>query len=398
MIRQDGSALNASYEAGSQAALRERLEKEGFFILEIRRQQAAFSFFSAAASGSLRRLRLSDFYAFNQEFAVLVRAGMPIVAALDTMIEKEERTGVRNLITALRTDVATGESLSAAMAKHPTIFPSLYVAALKAGEKSGDISTALRRHIDYLKRVAATRRKVIAATIYPALLTVASVLVLVFLLAVVVPAFTGTYQESKTPLPVITQVVIAIGQAVRSHWLLIMALTAMLLAGFTHYRRSPGGRLYLDRLMLRLPLIGVLQHRYATALSARTLATVLASGTPLTEAISIAAGSQPNAELHHRMVRVQQRLEEGGAFSEALQETQLMPTLAAKIVAAGERSGALAGVLTEVADFYDAEVESRVTMLASIIEPTLMILMGLLIGFVVLAMYLPIFQLAATIS
>lgn len=391
----DGRFLNRTLSADSKSALKWELEKEGNFVYRIRREEK-FRIWPSLRPG-LRRFRLRDFYGFNQELLVLVKTGIPIVAALDAIIAKAEKSDFLETIKQVRYDVSTGEALSAACGRHPRIFSRLYVSALSAGERSGNIPLAISRHIDYLKKSAELRKKVITASTYPVILVVASALVLLLLLTYVVPAFTQTYLQTGTELPALTLFLIGAANTIKDNLLLGIIAAVLFFAALIYARTQEPFLQWLHRIKLRLPIVGGLFLNYATAQMVRTLAVVLEGGTPLIDSVRIAAGVMNNSYLEDAMRQVTRRLEEGSAFSTAVEETQSFPPLAIRMIAAGESGGELEPVLNEIADFYDGEVEGRLAVISSAVEPTLMMVMGLVIGLIVVAMYLPIFQLAGTI-
>ncbi|GBC59830.1 hypothetical protein DENIS_0771 [Desulfonema ishimotonii] len=394
----DGKIVEKTLMAESPTALKNHLEGEGNFVFEIQ---------PAEGRGTLlrhfirrKRVRSGDFFVFNQEFAVLLRAGLPVVGALDTIIEKgeDDRSELNRLLTDIREDIAAGESLSGAFGKYAHIFSRLYSATLQAGEKSGDIITALTRYTDYMKKVAEIRQQVIAASVYPVILTVVSVFTLVFLLVFVVPTFTESFFEAGTQLPAMTRVLIGFSITLRSYFASVLAAGFGAACGLIWLQNTETGRGYSDRWKLVIPFISGLYRSYFTARFARTLSTMLSGGTPLPEALRIATGVLDNRSLRHHLNRVIISLEQGDGLTAPLSREKLLPVIALRMIGAGESGGSLPGVLQDVADFYDSEVNTRLAILTAAIEPGLMVMMGGLIGFIVLAMYLPIFQLAGTIS
>lgn len=390
-----GSVVEKTLIADNKTSLKSFLEEEGNFVLRIRSADRLNAFLEL--SGRRKPFRLRDFLSFNQELAVLIKAGLPILGALDTVLEKGGNSDLYDLLKEVRNDVSTGESLSGAFGKFASVVSNLYVATLQAGEKSGSISLAITRFIAYTKKMLAIRQKVISASIYPAILTTVSVFVLVFLMVFVVPTFTAAYFDAGTELPAMTVVLVTLSHALKNHILLITLSAVLLWAAFVYIKRTHGGRSFLDRLKLRTPVLGQIYLNYYVSRLARTLSTVLASGMPLVDAVRIASGTMDNFFLKDKIQNVVKLLEEGGGFGASLERVQVFPRMAIRMVEAGESGGALEIVLDDVADFYEMDVDNKLTILTSAIEPALMVIMGLLIGFIVLAMYLPIFQLAGTI-
>jgi len=392
----DGHYVKKTIAADSRDDLQWRLEKDGHFVYRIRREDRLR--LPLGGEPRSKKFKIRDFFSFNKEFAVLIRTGMPIVAALDAIIEKSEPSELNNILQQVRYDVSTGESLSDAFAKYPRIFSNLYIFSLQAGEKSGNIPEALIKHVAYLKQMMALRRKLISASVYPLILVTASVAVLFLLLIYVVPAFTKTYFESGTQLPAITMVLINVSNGIKNNFIYLALLAILMTVGWAHAARRETLRIYMDQWLLKVPYLGRLYISYATALFLRTVAMVLTAGAPLIESVRIASGTLNNLFLRAKLILVVRRITEGLGFSEALDETEAFPHLAIRMIAAGESGGELEQVLLDAADFYDDEVDVKLTVISSTIEPALMIIMGLLIGFIVLAMYMPIFQLAGTIQ
>jgi type IV pilus assembly protein PilC len=392
----DGNYVKKTIAADSRDDLQWRLEKDGHFVYRIRREDRLR--LPLGGEPRAKKFKIRDFFSFNKEFAVLIRTGMPIVGALDAIIEKSEPSELNNILQQVRYDVSTGESLSDAFAKYPRIFSNLYISSLQAGEKSGNIPEALIKHVAYLKQMMALRRKLISASVYPLILVTASVAVLFLLLIYVVPAFTKTYFESGTQLPAITMVLINVSNGIKNNFIYLLLLAILVTAGWAHAARQETLRIHMDQWLLKIPYLGRLYISYATALFLRTVAMVLTAGAPLIESVRIASGTLNNLFLRDKLILVVRRITEGLGFSEALDETEAFPHLAIRMIAAGESGGELEQVLLDAADFYDDEVDVKLTVISSTIEPALMIIMGLLIGFIVLAMYMPIFQLAGTIQ
>ena len=392
----DGQYVKKTIAADSRDDLKWRLERDGHFIYRIKREERLK--LTLGGEGRSKRFKVRDFFSFNKEFAVLIRTGMPIVAALDAIIEKSEPSELNNILQQVRYDVSTGESLSEAFAKYPRIFSKLYISSLQAGEKSGNIPDALIKHVAYLKQMMALKRKLISASVYPLILVSASIAVLFLLLIYVVPAFTKTYFESGTQLPAITTVLISFSNGVKSNSPYLAIFAVLMVVGWNRAVKHETWRTLRDQWLLKMPYVGGLYVSYATALVLRTVAMVLTAGAPLIESVRIAAGTLNNFFLRDKLIQVVRRITEGYGFSEALEETESFPHLAIRMVAAGESGGELEQVLVDAADFYDEDVEAKLAIISAAIEPALMIIMGLLIGFIVLAMYMPIFQLAGTIQ
>lgn len=387
--------MEKQFDSTSKEQLKEDLQDQGFYVFQIKRKPFQLALINERQSGRLSGRR---FLSFNQELLVLLRSGLPVVQILDTLIEQMETGSFRDALVDIRDDIKGGSGLSEAFMKFPGFFPPLYVASIKAGEKTGDLPETLSRFMTYQKRVEVIRAKVRSASFYPALLTSAATLVVIFLMIFVVPTFTQIYADANVELPLMTRLLIGMSWVIKEYWYLLgvaffgVSLLVKMLLGSTR------GRLRVDRLMLKLPFFGGLKTDYALSGFTRTLGTTLASGTPLVEAMKMSRGTLNNLFLEKEMVQAVRRVEEGTGLSDSLSRTGFFPGLALRMVSVGEASGSLTEMLGDIAEYYESEVERRLTLLTTMIEPILMMTMGFLIAFIIVAMYVPIFQLAGTVG
>jgi len=391
----DGRVIEKQFDSASKEQLRENLQEQGFYVFQVRRKP--FEFFAGNTQKN-SRLTGRRFISFNQELLVLLRSGLPIVHILDTLLEQMEAGGFREALNDIRDDIKGGSGLSEAFVKYPRFFPPLYVASIRAGEKTGDLPETLARYMVYQKRVEAIRGKVRSAAFYPLLLTSAATLVVIFLMIFVVPTFTQIYSDANVELPLMTRLLIGFSWLITSYWYLLVLGILVAMISFRLFLQSSQGRLRIDRLMLKVPFLGGLKVDYALSGFTRTLGTTLASGTPLVEAMRMSRGTLNNLSLEKEMVQAVRRVEEGTALSDSLGRTGFFPALALRMVSVGETSGSLTEMLGDIAEYYESEVERRLTRLTTMIEPILMMTMGLLIAFIIVAMYVPIFQLAGTVG
>jgi len=390
-----GRIIEKSITSSSKTSVRDYLEQEGNFVLDIRKEQGIGFLFKEGRRS--KRVRLKDLLIFNQEFSVLIKAGLPVIQALNTIIKKGDKDELTDVLTNIRNDISGGASLSEAFRNYSHVFSNLYIASLQSGEKSGNIGVAITRYIEYMKKISGIRQKVITASVYPIILTIVSIFALLFLLVYVVPSFTSTYFEAGTELPRLTLTLVNVSNLLRSNFPYLVILIAAVIIGFRYSIRSESFKVYFDRVKLRVPFLGPLFINYSISKVARTLGTTLKGGTPLVESIRISSGVLDNIFLKESLMDVADNIEKGSGFSESLSGIGIFPVLSLKMIEAGESSGALEQVLEEIAEFYEGEVDTKISVLTSSIEPALMVIMGLLIGFIVLAMYMPIFQMAGTI-
>ncbi len=393
---QNGRIIEKTILADSKIDAKKLLETDGYYALEVNREGGFFA--SIKQKTGLKSFNSKDFLLFNQEFSVLISAGLSIVAVLDVIIEKGDKSELLAIIRKVRDDISTGESISGAFGKYPGIFPGLYIASLKAGEKSGDIPLAISRYIEYMKSADRIKQKVISSSLYPLILFVASSFVFLFLLVYVVPSLTESFLGTDTQLPVITAILIDVSDAIRSNFFYILIIIVCLYIGIFYFVKTEKGRIFFDRLKINIPFFGEIYLNYSISKLTRTLSTVFSGGIPLVETIKISSGTLNNSFLKMRLENAVQKIEEGIGFADSLLTTNFFPQLALRMISAGEGSGALEQVLNDIADFYENSVDAKLSILTSTIEPLLMIIMGFLIGFIVLAMYMPIFQMATTIS
>lgn len=392
---QDGQVVERLIQSGSVASVKKTVAKEGGFLVSA--DKSADSSVAVPFRG-VRKVKPGEFYSFNQEFLTLLRAGLPVVFALDGIIEKQKNSYFSTVLRDIRNDISDGTSLSSAFEKYENFFSSLYISVLRSGEAGGSIPDAIEEFLDHFERSRAIRQKIKAASVYPAILTVCSLGVVIFLILYVVPAITGTFVQADAELPYFTRLLLAVSDAIRNHFPLIVTGIAAVIAAAIFAIKTEAGKLAFDKFYLRLPFVGDLSTIYSTALFSSSLSTVLSGGIPLNRALEISCRLVKNSFMSERIGLAIQYVEQGEKFTSALEQSDVFPDMALRMFAAGEEGGTLEKVLKDVAHFYEKEVESRLTIMTSTIEPALMILMGFVIGFIILAMYMPIFQLAGTIG
>ncbi len=389
-----GEIVLRKVEAVSPEEARQRLEREGYRVFTLaQRGRAAWTW-----RPSFRRVTVESFLHFNQQLAALVRAGLPILQAISMLARRQSHPVLRSVLRDVEARIREGTPLSQAFASRSDVFPRLYVAAILAGERSGNLDEMLSRYIAYTKQMVALKRRVRAATAYPIFLLGALILLVAVMTGFVIPRFRIIYEDFGGELPAITQIVLAVGQGVRENlWWSVPALLALFL-GLTLWRRTERGRLTLDALVLKLPIIGPIVRDLAVAQLARSLATLLQGGITLVESFRVASETLTNRVLARTSGVVLRRLQEGHAFAESLEEAGWMPPLAIDIVRVGERAGSLAEMLDELAAFYDAELEVKLNQVTTLIQPVLLVMMAGLVTFVLLSMYLPLFTFISTLG
>jgi len=382
-------------EAASEKELRERFTEQGFLIYSIRPRGEPRALVRRLP-GRTRKLNAEKFLIFNQQFVTLVRAGLPILKSLDLLAERLTEPKLARYIRGVRDEVKTGASLSDAFAAQG-VFPAIYVTSVMAGEKSGALAEVLERYISYQRLALAVRKKILLSLLYPSLLIVLVIALIVFLVTYVVPNFAQLYSSMETELPVITQVLIAVGTTARNYILVGVAALAGAALAFRWWGSTERGRQALDRWKLRTPLVGDIWIKYQVAQLGRVLSTLLLGGIPLVAALETAGQSLGSSLLRGALEKVRRLVKEGQSLSAALQSTGLIPPLAIDMVEVGESTGALPSMLASVAEFYEDDVSTRMQAALSLIEPAIMIFMGGFVAFVLISLYLPIFSLADTL-
>ena len=386
-----GEIEELTLSADSENVLRTELREKGLHVFSIRRSLRLGSLrnpFSAR-----QRIALTEFMLFNQELAALLRAGLPLLQSLDIMLERMKNPLFRQVLTDVRDKVKSGIALSDAFRSHGDLFPHIYAASLVAGEKSGELELVIQRYVRYLKLSEATRKKVVASLIYPTFLLGTLLFAAAFLLLWVVPRFAGFFEGFDAELPVLTVVLLTVANTLRDHIILIGIVLAAGISSFTVWSKREGSKAIIDRYLLKLPFLGQVLHLFATSQLTRSLGTLLSGGIPLVQAIHVAAGSISNRHVGHAVAPVADRVREGKAFSSSLEETGEFSNLTVEMVKVGENTGALADMLQNVTDFADEEIDNRLNLILSMLEPVVLLFMGGLVAMILLSIYLPMFGL-----
>jgi type IV pilus assembly protein PilC len=378
--------------ADSEREVRDRFSQQGLLIYSVRARNQV-----GALPTPLRRKKkkfsTEKFLIFNQQFMTLIRAGLPIVKSLDLLSERLADPKLGVWIKAVRDEVRTGTLLSEAF-RRQEVFPPIYVTSVMAGEKSGSLADVLERYVVWQKLAVAVRKKMITALIYPSLLMVMVVCLIVFLITYVVPNFAELYRSMSATLPAATRILIAVGTTARNYILLGIAGVFGAAFGFWMWSKTDAGEERVDRIRMKMPVFGEVWLKYLVAQFSRILSTLLVGGIPLVQALDTAANSIGSRLLKVTLEDVTRLVKEGQSLSAALVSTKVFPDLSIDMIEVGESTGALSAMLNSVADFYEDDVTTRITAALSLIEPAIMIFMGVFVTFVLVALYLPIFSLA----
>jgi type IV pilus assembly protein PilC len=385
----DGAIFERSFNADSERSLRAELQSQ-YLILGIRKKSAITGLLPGL--GQRRGVKMKEFLLFNQELASLLRAGLPILSSLDILTERRKNAVFRRALLEVRDKVRGGMALSEAFEEQGDLFPKIYCSTLASGERSGEVANVLQRYIAYQKTLMATKRKVLSALIYPACLFLMSIAVIVILITMVVPKFVDFYGDLGADLPLITRLLIGLSHLITNYILLIVAAAVGLVMAFRAWQRTDAGRLALDRFRIRIPLIGVILHKFAASRFVRTLGTLLAGGIPAVSAIGIAGRAVGNLEFERQLIEVERKVREGSALWQALETTGLFSDLAIEMTKVGESTGALSDMLINVSEFYDEEIDTQLGTLMALLEPGMLVFMGLIVAMMLLAIYMPLLR------
>ena len=395
LVTASGEVVEGTYAAESEARLRHDFETQGLHVLSLRRR-------SALSGGSIlprpRKIARHEFLVFNQEFATLLKAGMPLVQSIDLLRRQVVNPLFRAVLDDVHEKVRGGTALSDAFASHGDLFPRVYTASLLAGERSGNLDAILRRYVVYERVLDNVRRKTLSALIYPVILIVLAVGLVGIIVLRVVPAFTDFYDSFEAELPLSTRIILGVSDFAQQQFLLLMAALVIGSVTFATWIRRPGQRAKFDHALLTIPFIGDTARKFVTAQMARTLGTLLGGGIPLVNSLEVTARSVSNQHIARELDVVTQRVREGQGLAASLADRAVVPDVALKMIEVGESTGSLQDMLGSLADFYDEEVETSVGRFVTLIEPALLVLMGIVIAVLVLALYMPLFQLSSVVN
>ncbi len=389
-----GEIIEGVYVAQNEAALRRELEDKGLHVLALRPRLG----FGNVSFTTGRKISRHEFLVFNQELATLLKAGMPLVQSLDILRTRLTNPLFQSVLDDVYEKVRGGTALSDAFAGHGELFPSVYTASLMAGERAGNLDAVLRRYVSYSKTVDAVRSKTISAMIYPVILIGLAVVLVAIIMVKVVPTFSEFYLSFGSDLPLSTRVIVAVSDVIRQQFLPIVIALGVGGVAFWSWVRQPGHGPKFDSLLLKLPFVGTSFHKFATTQLARTLATLLGGGIPLVNALEIAARSTGNRHLGQELAIAATRVREGQSLSATMLERKTVPDVAIKMIEVGESTGALTEMLNSLADFYDDEIETDVARFVTVIEPAMLVFMGVVIAGIVLALYMPLFELTSVMG
>ncbi len=388
-----GIKMKGEQQAKNGNLLRAELRRQGITPIVVKPKPKPL--FGAAGS----RITAKDIAIFSRQIATMMKSGVPLVQSLEIIGNGQKNLRMKNLVEAVRIDIEGGSSIYESMSKHPVYFDELYRNLVRAGESAGVLETVLDTIATYKENTEALKGKIKKALFYPAMVIAVAILVSSIMLVFVVPQFEDVFKNFGAELPAFTQLIVKFSRFMVSWWWLMLIATIGTIVGFVFaYKRSPGFQHFLDKVVLKIPVIGAIMHNSAVARFSRTLATTFKAGVPLVEALESVAGATGNSVYEKAVWRIRDDVSVGYPVNMAMKQVNLFPHMVVQMAAIGEEAGALDTMLFKVAEFYEQEVNNAVDALASLLEPMIMVIIGVMVGSMVVGMYLPIFKLAAAVG
>lgn len=385
----DGLAISGELEVDNEEMLAKKLDQMGYILTSVKEED---SLFGKDIFESFRKVKSKNIVEFSVELSTLIEAGVPLLAGLEVLMEQIEDKLLKNIITQIHKDVSGGASFSEALSKHKKTFPNLYISMIRAGEATGELDTILKSLATFLEVNENNRSKVKAAMMYPMAMFIVSFLVVIFLIVIVLPNFVEIFKSAGVKLPLPTRIVLGFSGIIITKWVYIIMLIAASIYGMIRYYKTDKGRYYIDLLKFKIPIFGNLVKKSEIAMFTRTFGTLIRSSVPILQALDIVKDTANNKAISVVIENIRNSVRQGGSISEQLEVSGIFPKLVSKMVSVGEDSGALDKMLVKIADFYDTEVENSIKGLTSILEPIMIVGMGLVIGVIVLSVMLPMFD------
>lgn len=395
-VDQGGEEVTGTLEAHNEDAVISQLKDQGYRPVEINERSESFLSGIPLIGGS--PVGGEELAVFTRQMATLLDSGLPLLRAVNVLEEQTENEAFKAILQKVSQDIQSGASFSEALSAHPQVFDDLYVNMVKAGETGGVLDTVLKRLAEFAEKRQELKAKIKSATMYPAIMFIVAILVVIFLLVFVLPTFTSLFNEMNVQLPLPTRIVIGVSRFLQNFWWLVLGGFVGLYLLYRWYYSTDHGEYVIDGMKLNMPIFGSLIRKVQTARFSRTLGTLLSSGVPILEAIDIVKGTIGNRVIADTMDDVQESISEGETISEPLHESGVFPPMVTHMVSVGEETGDLDGMLNRVADTYEMQVDEAVDGLSSLIEPLLIVFMGVTVGVIVLAMFLPMFQLVNVVG
>jgi len=392
-----GKSQKGVIEAPDEAAASAALRRQGLMVSSLKEQGKGMSM-EINIPGMEPKVTTKDLVVFTRQFSTMIDAGLPLVQCLDILSRQQENKTFKKILLKIKEDVESGSTFADALKKHPKAFDELYVNLVAAGEVGGILDTILNRLAAYIEKAMKLKKQVKSAMTYPTTIIGIAVVVISVILVFVIPSFEKMFKDFGGELPMPTQIVISISNFIQSYILAIIIGVVVTVWLLKRIYKTPRGRLQMDALFLRLPVMGVLIRKVAVAKFTRTLGTMISSGVPILDGLGIVAKTAGNKVVENAVNKVAQSISEGKTIAEPLEKSGVFPPMVCQMIAVGEQSGAIDTMLNKIADFYDDEVDDAVSNLTAMMEPLLMLFLGTTVGGLVIAMYLPIFKLAGTVG
>ncbi|MEW5895473.1 MAG: type II secretion system F family protein [Candidatus Omnitrophota bacterium] len=387
---QESHSVTGTINAENEEAVVRQLRDRGLMIVSVEQVKDALQ--KKIGSGSKKKVKQEEIVIFARQLSTMIEAGIPILQSLEALEEQMESQGFKTVISKMQEDIQQGSSLSAAFAKHPRVFDSLFINMIKVGETGGILNTILERIASYLEKSLKLKRQVKSALTYPTVIIFMATVITTVLLVKVVPTFAEIFESFGGELPALTQMLIDISNFLKNN--ILFFIGAVILAGFllAKWHKTEAGRMAIDTLLLKMPIFGALMRKVAISRFSRTLAILLQSGVPILESLDIVGKSCGNAVIEHVMEDVKTNVKEGEGIALPLSKSGVFPPMVIRMILVGEKSGQLEKMLNKIAEFYDDQVDAAVAGLTSIIEPLIIGILGIVIGFIVIALFLPIMK------
>ncbi len=390
-----GKIFTGSMEGENRSAVVSRLREMDYFITSISEKSRGFLF--SKEINLFKRIKFRDLTIFYRQFATMVNAGLTLVSSLDILIEQVENKTLSNVIKTIKSDVEAGSTLADAFAKQPQVFSEINVSMIRAGEIGGVLDEILNKIADLMEKEYALRQKIKSAMAYPTFIAGAAVIMAIFLLTFILPQFVSVFAQYGGELPALTMFLVVLTKLFNQYWYLFFITFAAIVFAFFAYIKTPNGKLNFDKFKLSAPIFGEINRKTAVARFTRILGTLIKSGVPILEALKVSSNAIGNLVISFAVTNAQTKIKEGQSISGPLAASGVFPPMVTQMILVGEESGELEEMLTNVAKFYDEEVDRSVERLTSIIEPVMMVFIALTVGVMIIAMYLPIFNMVSLI-
>ena len=387
---ESGKLIRGTMDASSKDELASKIRNMGYVPTYVGESKGGFDI--SAFKGRFSKIGADDIIIFNLQLANMVSSGLTLLASLSSLAGVTENRSLRETIKDVARSVESGSSFSEALAKHPRVFSGLFVSMVRAGEASGHLDTILARWAAFSEKEEAVKQNVANALFYPFILFTAGVLVIVFIVTIVIPQFAGIFQEANLKLPLPTLILKAIGAAIKGYWYIVIACGALIFYGARYYIGTGARRLKFDKLCLSIPVMGPLARKITVSRFSRTLGTLIGSGVPILQSLDISGQTMDNEVLRRVIAHARAGVENGEKISAALKVSEEFPLDAIQMISAGEETGNLDGMLNKISDLYDAAISHTTRRLTAIIEPVLLVIMGLIVAFIMASMLIPIFD------